>query len=54
MLRVQTKLINNMAFGAFACVDALRPAHQFFSHDGLFSCIEPVLSSDNNGLDQTH
>ena len=27
----------------FVCVDVLCPSQQFFSHDKVFSCYEPVL-----------
>ena len=31
----------------FVWVDALHPSQQFFSHFGMFSWVEPVLSNEN-------
>ena len=35
------------AYRCFVWVVALRPSQQFFSHVGMFSWIEPVLSNED-------
>ena len=34
-----TSRVDNLFFGGFFCVDALRPSQQFFSHVGMISCL---------------